>query len=347
MGELAVQISEEADKLLKHASRSSNHPRGIFSASFYGGGRKQDQLRRFTSSGSHIVVGTPGRLADCVSAKDVSMSRVTYLVLDEADRMLDEGFSGEVGEILSDVRPDRQVALFSATWPASVQELAKSVMPTCSTGQSPHGAVRIRVGAAPKTDEGALQARESITQEVVVVDYPATEWQKAEKEKERLMEAHVRKVLTTMEDSKVLVFVNTKVLADSLSTKLWQDGFQADSMHGGRPQETRLNVLRRFRENELRLLVVTDVFARGLDIPQVSHVVIYEMGATEDYIHRIGRTGRGVGGTGHALVFFEYWPGSPAGAEELIGVLERSKQKVPKGLRAIADEVRAGKRPTR
>merc|ERR1712137_730328 len=129
-------------------------------------------------------------------------------------------------------------------------------------------------------------------------------------------------------------------MGDDLSTKLWQDGFQADAMHGGRPQETRLSVLRRFRENALRLLVVTDVFSRGLDIPDVSHVVIWEMGETVDYVHRIGRTGRGVGGTGHALVFFEYWPGHPKGAEELICVLERSKQTVPEGLRTIAAEVR-------
>jgi len=344
--ELAVQINEEAEKLLKYSCQSEKHSNGIRAACFYGGGRKQDQLRYFTTSGSHILVATPGRLADCVSAKDVSMSRVTYLVLDEADRMLAEGFSGEVEQILCDVRPDRQVALFSATWPASVQELAKTVMP--KNASSSYGPVRIRVGAAVQaSEEGALQAREGITQEVVVIDYPSSDWQKAEEEKSRLMEKHVRNVLTTVPDSKVLVFVNTKVQADSLSTKLWKEGFQADSMHGGRPQETRLSVLRRFREGELRLLVVTDVFARGLDIPQVSHVVIYEMGETEDYIHRIGRTGRGVGGTGHALVFFEYWPGHPGGAEELCGVLERSKQKVPDGLRAIATEVRNGKRHTK
>lgn len=340
--ELAVQIGEEADKLLKYSTQSTNHPQGISSACFYGGGRKQDQLWRFGSFGRHIVVATPGRLADCVTANEVSVSRVTYLVLDEADRMLDEGFSGEVGQILSGVRKERQVALFSATWPTSVQELAKAVMP----GQG--APVRIRVGGSAKaSEEGALQARKGITQEVVVIDYPSSDWQKAADEKSRLMEAHVRKALTSVADSKVLVFVNTKVLADNLSTKLWKEGFQADSMHGGRPQETRLNVLRRFREGQLRLLVVTDVFARGLDIPQVSHVVIYEMGETEDYIHRIGRTGRGVGGTGHALVFFEYWPGYPAGAEELIGVLERSEQKVPEPLRKIAADVSAGKRPTR
>jgi len=175
----------------------------------------------------------------------------------------------------------------------------------------------------------------------------ATQWEKAEAEKSRRMEKHVREILTTVNDSKVLVFVNTKVQADNLSTKLWKEGFQADSMHGGRPQETRLSVLKRFREGELRLLVVTDVFARGLDIPSVSHVVIFEMGEIEDYIHRIGRTGRGVGGTGHALVFFEYWPGGPKIAEQLIDVLERSKQQVPDDLRKIALEVQQGKRPLR
>merc|ERR1712137_852684 len=258
--------------------------------------------------------------------------------------MLEEGFSGEVGTILSAVRSDRQVALFSATWPTSVQELANDILGTHRGSEDKP--VRIRVGAAPKAAE-ALQARESIHQEVVVIDYPPRDWEKAEEEKSRRMEEHVRKVLSTVSDSKVLVFVNTKVQADALSKKLWKEGFQADSMHGGRSQETRLSVLKQFREGRLRLLVVTDVFARGLDIPAVSHVVIFEMGETQNYIHRIGRTARGVGGCGHALVFFEYWARNPTGAEELISVLERTKQQVPEGLRKIAAEVQEGKRPIR
>lgn len=279
------------------------------------------------------------------------MARITYLVLDEADRMLDDGFSGEVQEILSKIRPDRQVALFSATWPTSVRDLTNSLMASSEEADAP---VRIRVGAGcsntidgPKTGDGPPTAREGIVQQVVVVDFPSTDWQEAEKEKRRLMDLHLREVLETSKDSKILVFVNTKALADDLSRKLYEDGFKVDAMHGGRPQETRLHVLQRFRAGSIRLLVVTDVFSRGLDIPEVSHVVIWEMGGIQEYVHRIGRTARGVDGTGHALVFFEYWPGDPGCAQELVDVLERSKQGVPEKLRNIAADVLAGRRPTR
>merc|ERR1712129_363866 len=121
----------------------------------------------------------------------------------------------------------------------------------------------------------------------------------------------------------------------------------ADSMHGGKTQDYRLWVLDQFRKGELRMLVCTDVLGRGIDIPSVSHVVVHGMGETEDYVHRIGRTARGQYGKGHALVFFEYWDGYPQVAEELIGILEASKQPVPEGLRKIAMEVAAGKRTVR
>merc|ERR1712174_169737 len=113
-------------------------------------------------------------------------------------------------------------------------------------------------------------------------------------------------------------------------------------MHGGRPQQTRLNTLDNFRKAELRVLVATDVVGRGLDIPDVTHVVVYSFNTPLEYIHRIGRTGRGVDGTGHALVFFEYTPKNISAAEDLIDVLERSGQAVPPQLRVIADEVKSG-----
>lgn len=336
--ELAVQISDEADKLIKHSP-------GMRSVCFYGGGNKQDQLWRFSDEGAHIVVATPGRLADFLENKKLSLKRVTYLVFDEADRMLDDGFSGEVNQVVSLVRPDRQVALFSATWPASVQSLSNTLFGTGASGENP---VRIRVGANKAADnDGPPTAREGITQQVVVVDLPENEWKKAEVEKRRIMDAHIREVLTASKESKLLVFVNTKALADDLSCKLYAEGFSVDSMHGGRAQETRLNVLQRFREGSIRMLVVTDVFSRGLDIPDVSHVVIFDMGDIHDYVHRIGRTCRGVSGSGHALVFFEYWPGDPGCAAELIRVLKTSKQEVPEGLLKIAADVEAGKRPVR
>merc|ERR1712178_491523 len=146
------------------------------------------------------------------------------------------------------------------------------------------------------------------------------------------------------EDHKVLVFVSQQRIADDLSRTLSGDGFSADSMHGGKSQENRLWVLDQFRKGNLRLLVCTDVLGRGIDLPNVSHVVIYEMGSIEDYIHRIGRTGRGPHGKGQALVFFEFWDQQPAIASQLIEVLRASEQLVPQELQRIAAEVESGKR---
>jgi len=141
-----------------------------------------------------------------------------------------------------------------------------------------------------------------------------------------------------------LVFVNGKDFATELSDKLTEEGFAADCIHGGRKQDMRLWSLDEFRKGNVKVLVATDVIGRGLDIPNVSHVVVFEMGSVEDYVHRIGRTGRGKEGGGHAMVFFEYYWKSPETAEELISVMERAKQVVPQGLRKIADEVKAGSR---
>eukprot|EP00746_Dinoflagellata_sp_MGD_P027534 gnl/MRDRNA2_/MRDRNA2_16500_c0_seq1.p1 gnl/MRDRNA2_/MRDRNA2_16500_c0~~gnl/MRDRNA2_/MRDRNA2_16500_c0_seq1.p1 ORF type:complete len:283 (+),score=61.69 gnl/MRDRNA2_/MRDRNA2_16500_c0_seq1:38-850(+) len=176
---------------------------------------------------------------------------------------------------------------------------------------------------------------------------PDAEREAIDAAKRKILIKHVRDVLEENTEHKILVFVNTKAFADELSNQFWEDGFKSDAMHGGRPQQTRLNVLESFRGGKTKLLVTTDVFARGIDIPAVSHVIIFEMGSIEDYVHRIGRTARGVNQTGHALVFFEYWWGAPQCAKELIGVLERSKQVVPQALRKIAEDVAAGRRQRR
>merc|ERR1711998_383188 len=111
--------------------------------------------------------------------------------------------------------------------------------------------------------------------------------------------------------------------------KLWDDNIEADAIHGGRKQDDRLGVLDSFRQGKIRVLIATDVVGRGLDIPNVTHVVVYSMSDVADYIHRIGRTGRGVNGKGHALVFFEYMAKQPEIAQELVEVLARSQQVVP------------------
>jgi len=346
--ELAVQISDEADKLLRHSWKSCEQPGGLRSVCFYGGGRKYEQLRQFTSDGSHIVVATPGRLIDFCKDGKVSLQRVTYLCLDEADRMLDLGFSGEIVEIGKAIRPERQTVFFSATWPKDVQVLACQL---CTDAP-----VRIRCGRSGAggaagcaedgaEDEGGLLAREGITQQVVVIDFPreAKPWEKQDQEKRRLLDAHIKDTMA-QEDCKMIIFVNQKNFADELSEKLWNDGLQVDAIHGGRPQESRLWILDKFRKGEIRVLIATDVIGRGLDIPNVSHVVVYCMSGVEDYVHRIGRTARGRDGKGHALVFFEYSPKNPDCAKELITVLQKSKQAVPPQLEQIAEQVASGKR---
>jgi len=336
--ELAVQIAEETEKLTKYSHDSPAHPSGLRTTCFYGGGSKKDQLWRFSGEGSHIVVATPGRLLDCIAEGSVSLQRVTYFCLDEADRMLDMGFRGDMEQLSSTIRADRQMVFFSATWPKDVESLAHNL---CTTGQP----VTIRVTAAGKESE-ELVAREGIHQDVVIIEeLPAgrgmDKWGKQDEIKKKMLDAHLKKVLASPQ-AKVMIFVNDKLFADSLANKLWEEGVPADCMHGGRPQERRLSILDCFRKGSLRVLVATDVVGRGLDIPDVTHVVVYSFNTALEYIHRIGRTGRGVDGTGHALVFFEYTPKNVSAAEELIDVLERSGQEVPPQLRVIADEVKSG-----
>jgi len=334
--ELAVQISEEATKVLKN-SHNGRHSGGVWSTCLYGGANKQMQIRSL--KGCQIVVATPGRLRDLMSLRHLTLKRVTYFALDEADRMLDLGFQGEVADISGQVRPERQVLFFSATWQQQVQALAGGL---CENGETP---VRLAVGQRDSLSDEALRARAGITQEVVVIDYPG-QWEKQTEEKNKMLEKHLHTVLTSNTENKVLVFVSQKDFADTLCNKLWDKGFAAGAMHGGKGQESRLYTLDTFRKGEIKLLVATDVLGRGIDIPSVSHVVIYEMGTVEDYIHRIGRTARGKDAKGHALVFFEYHWKFPALAAELILVLETANQPVPQDLRRIADEVTAGKRKT-
>jgi len=347
--ELAVQISDEADKLLRHSWKSYEHRGGLRSVCFYGGGRKFQQLQQFTFDGSHIVVATPGRLIDFCKEGKVSLQRVTYFCLDEADRMLDMGFSGDMDEISKAIRPDRQTVFFSATWPKEVQQLA------CNLCMDAPILIRVgrqgadtSAGGAEGDEEEALLARESIEQQVCVVDFAgeAAPWDKQDAEKRRILDAHIKSVMA-QPDCKMIIFVNQKNFASELSEKLWNEGVEADAIHGGRPQETRLSILDRFRKGETRLLIATDVIGRGLDIPKVSHVVVYNMSTVEDYVHRIGRTGRGKDAKGHALVFFEYSPNSPDTAKELISVLQKSKQEVPPPLARIAQEVATGVRQGR
>ncbi|CAE8614766.1 unnamed protein product, partial [Polarella glacialis] len=327
--ELAVQISDEAKKLVQASQGSSRHPGGVGAGVLYGGGSasKGWQLADIQRAG-HIVAATPGRLLDVMSTGEVSLDRVTYLVLDEADRMLECGFGEQVGCIGLAVRSDRQTLFFSATWPDEVEQLASAM---CSSGISP---AKVMVGQRGSGDGPA--SREDIVQEVVVFNQPS--WEARDLAKQELLYAHLRETLAVPEH-KVLVFVSRKSLADELGQRLWDEGFQANTMHGGKSQEHRLAAIEGFRTGQYQLLVATDVMGRGLDIPNISHVVVFDMGEIDDYVHRIGRTARGLLGKGHALTFFEYdrkWPGL---ARELCDVLVASSQQVPPDLIALVNNV--------
>lgn len=329
--ELVAQIAEEAGKLTASSEHGRHGPRGIWAQEVYGGKQRHTQLAK--AHGAALIAATPGRLADFVNSGDMSLDRVTFFVLDEADRMLDLGFQSDIENFSGRIRADRHTLFFSATWPQAVQELATNL---CLNSQQP---IILRVG---QNDDGAGATRADIYQKVVVFD--EYDWTKREDEKKAFLYSHLREVLKD-KSNKILVFVGSKTLADELAYTLAGEGFETDSMHGGRKQWDRDEVLARFKRDEFRLLVATDVMGRGLDIPSITHVVVFDMGDIDDYVHRIGRTCRGNAGLpGHALTLFEYNKKWPELAEGLVKVLERSGQEVPDGLRKIAEEVAKGTR---
>lgn len=328
--ELAQQIANCAGQLLMN-SCEGNHTRGLWAQEVYGGKQRQAQLER--ARGCAIVVATPGRLSDFVESEELFLDRVTYFVLDEADRMLDMGFQGDVQKFSGFIPPDRQMLFFSATWPTEVEDLATSL---CHNSRQP---AKIKVA---QQEGGAISTRSDIVQTVVVFDQETAE--ERDQEKQKLLYSHVRETMQDP-DSKILVFVSSKALADELATALQDEGFTTESMHGGRQQHSRDNALWKFKEGEVRLLVATDVMGRGIDIPTISHVVIFDMGDIEDYVHRIGRTARGLSGLqGHALTLFEYSYKWPEIAGELVKVLAEGGQEVPSELQHIADQVESGER---
>lgn len=332
--ELAVQIGEEASKLLTN-STMGKHASGVGVVCLFGGGsncrwQQVEELQK--GRPPYLVVATPGRVCDLLSSQELSLSRVSYFVLDEADRMLDSGFGDQMDTIAGGLRQDRQTLFFSATWPLEVQDLAG-----CMCNSPP-----IRVSVGQEDNGGGPTANSDIIQEILVFD--GGPWDENEKVKQERLYGHLRQVLQN-EEYKVLVFVNMKQLAWELAGKLNEEGFKADFMYGGRSQDSRYRVVQSFKTGEIKLLVTTDVMARGLDIPGISHVVVYDCyGGIDEYVHRIGRTARGPYGQGHSLTFFEYDPKFSDMPAELIAVLEQANQVVPPALQAIADEVASGER---
>jgi ATP-dependent RNA helicase DeaD len=268
--ELAIQIGEELRKIGRHIS-------GLCIVTLYGGssyGRQFEGLK----SGAHVVVGTPGRILDHIGRGTLKLDAVDYLVLDEADRMLDMGFLPDVERILRRTPRERQTALFSATVPTVIRILSRRYM---------HEPATVHV-----------QPQQVTVEEVEQVYYEVADRDKVE---------GLLALIEQDPPERAMIFRQTKIGVDRLVAILKRRGLAVSAIHGDMSQRVREQVLREFREGKLRYLVATDVAARGLDIPEVSHVFNYDIPEDpEAYVHRIGRTAR-AGRSGRAVMFVGEW----------------------------------------
>jgi len=298
--ELSVQIYEECLKFTRGGR--------INVAVVYGGADKYSQKRELLK-GSEIVIATPGRLIDFLDSRVTNLKRVTYLVLDEADRMLDMGFEPQIRKIVSQIRPDRQTLMWSATWPVEIQRLARDF---CK--EDP---VHVVVGSEE------LAVNHMIKQHIEIMD-------------DRMKKPRLVKLLQTiMDGSKILIFCQTKKGCDYLARHLTMENWPVVAIHGDKSQHERDTVMNQFKTGKYPILVATDVAARGLDVKDVKYVINFDFPTQiEDYVHRVGRTGR-AGANGIAYTFLTEDNGKFA--KELIDVLEEAKQTVPRELEQLAE----------
>ena len=260
--ELAVQIEDTVQGLLYYTQATS--------AAVYGG-VPMDQQDRALKAGVHIVVATPGRLMDHMRSAVPNFSKLEVLVLDEADRMMDMGFWPDVQRIVSELPATRQTLLFSATMPDEVLKLSTAIV---------HDAKYIEIGRAGGPARTITHTTEAVES----------------REKPQWLAQFLKRT-----DGPALVFVRTKHGAEKLARQLHALGVRAAAIHGDRTQEQRMAAVEGFRSGRHKVLVATDIAARGLDIDGITHVINYEVPTSpEAYVHRVGRTGRDLT-TGTAL----------------------------------------------
>lgn len=263
--ELAVQTCREMDSFSDNGKPTN--------CVVYGGASIMEQIRQL-KKGADIVTGTPGRVQDLIERKKLDLSKIEYFILDEGDEMLDMGFIDDIENIFANANPDSRILLFSATMPAPILKIAQKFM-----------------------GEYEIVEEEGIVEEPLLIDQKY--WVLREGDK---VEALVR-LIDSNPDFYGLVFTQTKNDADTVSRRLDEKGYEAAALHGDIPQGQREKILARFRSKKTRILVATDVAARGIDITGLSHVVNYSLPFdSSTYIHRIGRTGR-AGTSGVAVTF--------------------------------------------
>ena len=306
--ELADQVSENFDKYSKYSKLSH--------ALLIGGTAMDEQIKKL-DRGVDVLIATPGRLMDHFNRGRLLLSQVNILVIDEADRMLDMGFIPDVEEICKKLPFTRQTLFYSATMPPEIQRL---------TDQFLHNPVRIEVSRPATTAT-------NITQEVVEI--PANDWAKREALRRLIREAE-----PTLNNA--IIFCNRKRDVDVVAKSLVKHGFDAAPIHGDLDQSLRTKTLDRFRAGDLKILVASDVAARGLDVPAVSHVFNFDVPIhADDYVHRIGRTGRaGRSGAAYMLAShrdgkyieaIEKITGNKLARREMMDIEVREERKPPRG----------------
>jgi len=291
--ELAMQVYREVHKF----SRAT----GIRVVAIYGGAPVKQQIAEL-KRGAEVVVCTPGRMIDMLTAnagRVTNLRRVTYVVLDEADRMFDMGFAPQIDRIVANTRPDRQTMLFSATFPSAVEKLARGVLTK---------PVQIVAGGISVVSNTIEQHVEVLTQEAKLP---------------RLCELLRRHY----DDGQLLVFVDTKEACDALFRELLRQQLPCSTLHGGMGQDDRDSTIADFKAGNISLLVATSVAARGLDVKDLVCVINYEVpNHYEDYVHRVGRTGR-AGAHGVAYTFIT--PEEEKYAPDLVKAMEAAGQEPP------------------
>lgn len=314
--ELATQIHKDCKPFLKAL--------GLRAVCAYGGAPIKEQIAEL-KRGAEVVVCTPGRMIDLLAAnagRVTNLHRVTYVVLDEADRMFDMGFEPQVMKILANVRPDRQTVLFSATFPRNMEALARKTL--------------------RKPIEIVVGGRSVVAPEITQVVEVRNEDQKFVRLLELLGNLYSD---DANEDARALIFVDRQESADNLLKELMRKGYPCMSIHGGKDQNDRDSTIEDFKAGIFPVLVATSVAARGLDVKQLKLVVNYDApNHLEDYVHRAGRTGR-AGNTGTAVTFLT--EGQERYSVDIAKALKQSGQEIPEPVQKLVDnfleKVKAGK----
>ena len=314
--ELATQIHRDCKPFLKALS--------LRAVCAYGGAPIKDQIAQL-KTGAHIIVCTPGRMIDLLAANSgrvTNLRRITYVVLDEADRMFDMGFEPQVMKITGNIRPDRQTVLFSATFPRQMEALASKA---CSNP------VKIIVGGrsvvAPEITQ-IVEIRPEESKFLRLLELLGKQYEEEENQ-----------------DDRTLIFVDRHESADGLMKDLMRKGYSCLSLHGGQDQTDRNSTIEDFKAGNISILIATSVAARGLDVKQLKLVVNFDApNHLEDYVHRAGRTGR-AGNTGTAVTFLT--PEQDRYSVDIAKALKQSGQSVPDSVQELAnsflEKVKAGK----